>query len=245
MFGSFRDLAFIGAASAAPGPDPDPGSADPNFSNVSLLLPFDGADGSTVFTDESDNAFAVTVFGDARISTAQSKYGGASGSFDGNGDYLSLVTNAALQFPGDFTIECWTYLNSTAQMIIGSSSADPNTQVFRLNDNGAGNLGFFLNGTWVFRQIPAGITSGSWQHLAIARSGSSTRMFVNGVQQGTTNTEWSGTFRMDKIGAFFFNGNVYSEPNFVNGYIDDLRITKGIARYTANFTPPTGPFPTS
>jgi hypothetical protein len=224
---------------------PEPPPTDPNFSSVSLLLPFDGANGSTTFTDESNNAFTVTVFGNTQFSTAQSKWGGASGLFDGNGDYLKLAPAPALQFDGDFTIECWSWLASSAQMVIGSSASDPNTQVFRVNDNGAGRLGCFLNGTWVFQEITAGITTNTWQHLAVCRSGGSTRLFVDGVQQGTTNTSWTGTFRMDVIGAFFFNGVLFSQPNFVNGHIDDLRITKGIARYTANFSPPDAPFPTS
>ena len=71
-------------------------------------------------------------------------------------------------------------------------------------------------------------------------------MFVNGTQIGTTNTSWTGTFRMDVIGTFFFNGARFTAPPVdFNGYIDDLRITKGVARYTANFTPPTAPFPDS
>lgn len=67
-------------------------------------------------------------------------------------------------------------------------------------------------------------------------------MFVDGVQVGSTNTSWTGTFRMDIIGTFFFNGNRYFGYDF-NGKIDELRITKGVARYTANFTAPTAPFP--
>ena len=219
---------------------------DPNFANVSLLLHMDGSNGSTTFADSSSAARTITVTGNTQISTAQSKFGGASALFDGNNDFIRATASTDLQFPGDFTIELWTYPLGTGDYIIGSSGTDPNTQVFRLNEGGSGRLSFFLNGIQVFSATAAGIAANTWQHLAISRSGSSTRMFVNGTQIGSTNTSWIGTFRMDVVGTFFFNGSRYNlPPSDFHGYIDDLRITKGVARYTANFTPPTEPFPDS
>jgi hypothetical protein len=220
------------------------GPTDPYFSNVSLLLPFDGANGSTTFTDKSNNELAVTATSGVEISTSQSRFGGSSAFFPSGGTpLLSLAPTPVLEFSGDFTIEMDVRPGSTADMIIGSSSSDGNTQIFRLNEGGSGTLSFFLNGTAVFSATAAGIVVDAWQHLAIARSGSSTRMFVDGVQVGSTNTSWSGTFRMDKIGLLWFSGSPFS--NRYTGFIDNLRITKGIARYTANFTPPTAPFPDS
>jgi hypothetical protein len=215
---------------------------DPDFSSVSLLLHMDGSNGSTTFADSSSAARTATRFGNAQISTAQSKFGGAAGLFDGNGDYITFTPATALQFNADFTIECWVRTASTADMILGSSLSDSNTQIFRLNEAASGGLSFYLNGTAVFAATAAGITTNTWHHLAISRSGSSTRMFVDGAQKGSTNTSWSGTFRMDVIGTFFFNGSRLAGYDF-NGYIDDPRITKGVARYTTNFTPPTAPFP--
>jgi hypothetical protein len=232
------DLVLVGGVAT----EEDAGITDPDFASVSLLLPFDGADGSTTFTDASSAGRTATRFGDAQISTAQSKFGGASGLFDGSADYITFAPATDLQFNADFTIECWVRTASTADMMVGSSSSDNNTQVFRLNQAGAGRLSFFLNGTQVFNAVAAGITTNTWHHLAISRNGSSTRMFVDGVQIGST-SPYSGTFRMDVIGTFFSFGSRFG--NDYNGYIDDLRITKGIARYTANFTPPTAPFPTS
>lgn len=101
-------------------------------------------------------------------------------------------------------------------------------------------MSFYMSDTQVFSSTPAGITANQWQHLAFCRSGSSTRMFVNGVQIGSTAT-FSGTFRMDVIGKFFVVG-VEGGADF-NGYIDEVRITKGVARYTSNFTPPSAAFP--
>jgi hypothetical protein len=218
---------------------------DPNFSSVSLLLHMDGSNGSTTFTDNSSNALTVTANGNAQISTAQSKFGGASGLFDGTGDYLSLTPSSLLQFDGDFTIECWVRTGSTADMLVGSSSSDFNNQIFRINQAGTGNLSCFINPTQVFAATAAGITTNTWHHLAMCRSGTNTRMFVDGTQVGSTNTTWSSTFRMDIVGAFFVAGGIATPPLYFNGYIDELRITKGVARYTASFTAPTAPFPDS
>ena len=218
---------------------------DEYWANVSLLLHMDGSNGSTTFTDSSSNAFTVTANGNAQISTAQSKFGGASGLFDGTGDWLSIPEASALELSADFTIECWIRTSSTSDMVIGSSKNGTNTQILRINSGSSGNLDFYapVYG-WVYQGVAAGITTSTWHHLALTRSGSNTRMFVDGVQKGTTVTDWTGTIAMDIVGALFIGGSHYTAPAIdFNGYIDDLRITKGVARYTANFTAPAAAFP--
>jgi hypothetical protein len=231
---------WVGGAGSVPG-------TDPTFSSVSLLLPFEGANNSTTFTDASSNALTPSsVTGDVKISTAQLKYGSASALFTPgfNGGFIRYTPQALLQFSADFTIEAWVYSTSTTDQIIGSSASDQNTQIFRLNAGRTGTLSFYLNGASVFDATNANITANTWQHLAICRSGTSTRMFVNGFQIGPTNTTWTGTFRMDVIGTFFFDGSRYEYPaSDFTGHIDELRLTKA-ARYTSNFTP-AGPHPTS
>ena len=219
---------------------------DPDFANVSLLLPFNGTNGSTTFTDLSSNAFAVTRFGNTQISTAQAKYGSGSALYDGTGDYLTLIPAAALQFPADFTIEFDLYPTTTNDDILLSSSSDSNTQGIRINEGSTGHISAFLNGTQVITARAGGITANAWQHIALTRSGTTTRIFVGGVQQGASNTSWAGTFRIDVIGTFFFNGSRFTSPaGDFTGHLENLRLTKGVARYTSNFTPPTAAFPTS
>jgi hypothetical protein len=215
----------------------DAAPVDPDFASVSLLLSMDGSDGGTTFVDSS--SFARTVFrsGSVQTSTVQSKFGGASALFDGSGDYLSFNPTPELEFTADFTIECFAYPTVTTDKIIagdGAASAQ-NVQLFRINNGGTGNLAFYLNGTQVFGNTAAGITANQWQHLAISRTGSTTRMFVNGTQIGSSNLSWTGSFRFNLIGGMF--GLDFQ------GYIDEFRVTKGVGRYTANFTPPTEPFP--
>lgn len=211
-----------------------PTDTDPYFANVSLLLHMDGSNGSTTFTDRSSYARTVTRSGNTQISTAQSKFGGASALFDGSGDFLNFADATELEMTGDFTVECFVYPTVTLDQIIAGHSIQ-NVQLFRINGGAVGSLAFFLNGTQVFSNTAAGITANQWKHLAISRSGSTTRMFVDGVQKGSSNTSWTGSFKINRIGGAFtfdFQGN-----------LDEFRITKGVARYTTNFTPPTAPFP--
>lgn len=246
-FGSAAGLSQTATATWAPGLAPTPGlsatavatwspgeriPADPLFASVALLLPMNGANGSTTFTDASSSPKTFTRSGSVQISTAQSKFGGASAEFSGSGGTLSA--SSWIYISGDFTIECLMYSTSTADQIIGGHGVQ-NVQVFRINDSGTGNMSFFLNGTQVFNPTPAGITTYQWQHLAICRSGSSTRMFVDGGQIGATNTSWTGAFFFNVVGGMFSN-------NFL-GYLDEFRVTTA-ARYVANFTPPAAPFPT-
>jgi hypothetical protein len=220
-------------------------SSDIYYSLVSLLLHFQGANDSTTFVDSSSYALAASGVVGARINTSQSKFGGSSGLFNNaNGNtYITYTPQPSLQMTGDFTIEAWLYPLSSDDMIAASSTSDDNTQIFRLNEGGLpGRLSFYLNGTQVFSPTAANITPNTWQHVAICRAGSSTRMFVNGFQIGGTNTSWTGTFRIDVIGRFFFGGGPYPYHVF-NGYIDDLRVSKAVARYVSDFTPPIEPFP--
>jgi hypothetical protein len=181
-----------------------------------------------------DNAMMnnLETIADAKISTTQSKYGGSSMSFDGNGDYLDSPSILSAQFgTGDFTIEGWLYINSlaAAQVLFEFRAV-----------NGASYGQIYITTSGVLRfYLPTDIgtsntlSAGAWTHFAITRASGTLRMFIGGVQ-GYSN---SHTSAMDatrlRIGADVSGGNGY------NGYIDDLRITKGFARYTANFTPPT------
>lgn len=225
------------------------GADDPYFSSVSLLLPMDGANGSTTFTDESNNSTAVTVIGNAQISTAQSKFGEASASLDGTGDYLDLPT-AALSFSGDFTVEAWVYpLSSTT-----GSPFNGLDSIFTINRAGAWNAqgsGLVVSiGGLHYGSTNSGYSGGpvalsNWSHVAISRSGSSLKAFANGQEQlsvSSTATFGNGTGNAPGIGIF---DQISGANRFtLNGYIDDFRITTGVARYTANFTPPNTPHQT-
>jgi hypothetical protein len=222
---------------------------DPLFGSVSLLLHGDGANGSTTIVDSSPSPKTVTAVGNAQISTAQSKFGGASIAFDGTGDYLAAPGGSDFIFgTGDFTIEFW--VNSS---VLTTATIDPNFVDFReLATNGQypaifydasdSNLVYYVSAN--ARILGGSLLENTWYHIAVARSSGSTKMFVDGVQKGSTYADASnyvcGTNR-PTIGAQGFNPDL--DIRKLTGYIDDLRITKGVARYTSNFTPPTAPFP--
>jgi hypothetical protein len=173
--------------------------------------------------------------GTVTISNVQSKFGIGSTSFPGAlTAYLKTPTNPNLNFgTGDFTVECWVYFNSVAsdQGLFGGSTT--NAWEIRWRTSTGLNLGR-LNTAFdsTFAWSPSATT---WYHVAVTRSGTSVRGFVNGSQIGTTSTN-SNTY---DSGTLFYIGITDTSNNAFNGYLDDIRITKGYARYTSAFTAPT------
>jgi hypothetical protein len=185
--------------------------------------------------------------GNAQVSTSVKKYGTGSIAFDGTGDYLYSANVQDFAYgTGDFTVEMWFYPTQSAIGIdteeylydtrpSGTNGAYSSLYIKKTNDNIAwlqGGTDRILSGTFSFN---------TWHHLAVCRSGTSTKMFLDGTQVGSTYTDTTnyGAGRLT-IGSssYSFNSLLYY------GNIDDLRITKGYARYTSNFTPPTEALPT-
>lgn len=210
-------------------------ATDPSFASVSLLLRMDGSNGSTTITDNSSNAHTITVFGNAQLTTADKKYGTAALTLDGTGDYVMTPADADFAFgTGDFTVECWckpTVVNS-------------NDGLFTFGGLSSGLFLASFTSNWYLGTAGSGgtnmgaATAGSWRHIAVTRSGTSLRLFINGTQLGSTLTNSTNlTGNQLKIGYYYD-----STFGFV-GLIDEFRVTKGIARYTSNFTAPTAAFP--
>jgi hypothetical protein len=210
--------------------------------NTSLLL-------STTNAGILDNAMMnnLETVGNAQISTSVKKYGTGSLAFDGSGDYLvpNYPTSDIYSFgTGAYTVEFWIYFNSTATTYLiydtRPSGVNGNYPTIYF-DSSAGFINFYFNGAIRISGNVA-TASGAWHHVALCRSGSSTKLFINGTQSGSTYTDsnnYLGSVNRPVIGG---DGNALGS-NGLNGYIDDLRITKGVARYTATFTPPTAAFP--
>jgi len=216
-----------------------PATGDAYWNNVSLLLHMNGTNGSTTFTDSSTNAFTITANGNAQISTAQSKFGGASGSFDGSGDYIATPSNSALAFgTGDFTVELWLYINSFGgyTTLIGTRpDTSQYSDAWSIDYNGSGDIyGYSDN---IIANSSGALSTGTWAHIALTRSSGTIYIFKNGSllnSQANTQNFSRTTLYVGAAG----NGGGAS-----NSYIDDVRITKGVARYTASFTAPTAAFP--
>jgi len=191
-----------------------------------------------------DNSMSnnLETVGDAQIDTTTKKYGTGSMEFDGSGDYLVMKDTPEMVFgTGDFTIEFWINTNQTAnEFAIIDFRAANGAFPFIAHDSTRGVF-YYLNTNYRIESNTV-LTTGVWYHIAVARSGSSTKLFIDGTQAGSTFTDSTSLSVGANRPIIGTNGaNVGTLP--LNGYIDDLRITKGIARYTANFTPPTAAFP--
>ena len=212
------------------------GPADPFIGSVSLLLHGDGTNGSTTITDSSPTPKTVTAVGNAQISTAQSKFGGASIAFDGAGDTLT-ISNAASVLSGteSFTAETWVWTNNTTNQVIFTNylSSLVGVSLYVVSNS----IRFYYRGN-VNIDTATALPVNQWNHIAVSRDGLSTKVFLGGSQIGSTLSD-----NYSLSGASTITVGALEGGAFLNGYIDDLRITKGVARYTANFTPPDAPFP--
>lgn len=205
---------------------------------TTLLLHADGANGSTAIVDEVGHA--VTVNGNAQISTAQGKFGGAALLFDGNGDYLSIANSTDFDFgTGDFTIEMWVYLESVSgnHHLVGRYNGNA-TSPIAIYQN-ASNIAFYSSSNGSSWDIVSGLSfgtfsTGTWYHLVVTRNGTTFRTFKDGVLANSTTS--SGTLHANS-GAVTFGANNSGAEGY-NGYLDEIRIIKGEALYTAGFTPP-------
>jgi hypothetical protein len=192
---------------------------------------------SNRFLDSSPNNFAITRNGDVSVQPYVPFPANWSNFFDGTGDYLSAPDSTAFAFgTGDFTIEYWIYAVSflNAQTIFDTRSSSGVTGYSDYFGN-TGSFNLFLNNTTIYTSA-SNVALNTWTHIAVSRSGTSIRVFINGTQSGSTVT--NTTNLSDQKCLIGVNRNFVSHHN---GYISNLRVLKGTAVYTSNFTPPTTP----
>jgi len=227
-------------------------------SYTKLMIHADGTDASTTFADSAAGK-TVTAHDNAQIDTAQSKFGGASGYFDGDGDYLTLSASEDWNLGGgDFTIDFWIYLNSTGRQYFFGMGTDTSTHyVLGLDYNSVGSnkLGLWAssNGSsWDMIGADSGgngigsttLTLNTWHHIAVVRNGSNWKVYIDGVVD--INLTVSGTIlnpsgrQLNVARCAYLGGSFH-----LNGNIDEFRWSKNIARWTANFTPPASAYTSS
>jgi hypothetical protein len=209
------------------------------------LLHMDGADASTTITDESGKTW--TRAGDAQIDTAQYKFGGASGLFDGTGDYVSTPDSDDFTVGNaDFTIDCWfrpTAINQNSRLCaqLGASGLDATIGIVISLNADESVSGYVQSGGTIYTAAVAAASYDvdTWYHVALIRYSDTLKLYLNGIAGATTAnltgvTVYNSTdsFVIGRAGSF--NGGYYS------GHIDEFRFSNGIARWTtSNFTPPT------
>lgn len=241
------------AGSGFGGTAPPVGPMDPYFAQVKLLLHFDGADGSTTFTDSSPSPLTVVPSGDVQLDTADKKFGTASALFDGDGDYLTVDVTSVPKFGVSgvpYTIEMWAYIpnGQTTVMLfsrnggVNAWGGDDGLQASMYYDGeGQQLVASFRYDDNAVSLVSDGPVENEWFHIAMSYDGTTTRLFINGVQQAATATDpYDQVADADTLEIGRQIAGLYFER-----YIDEFRITQGTngARYTANFTPPSAAFP--
>lgn len=221
-------------------------AGDPWYNYTSLLLKMNGTNGGTTFTDNSYSPKTITVNGNANTSTAEFKYGTASGYFDGTGDYLRTPYTSGFDpgATGDYTAECWIYpTNVTSIRAIFGSYCNPSaTQGWLLFQSVSGELTIAtrdLAGTLQGCTSTAGLlVINQWQHVAWTKTGKVHRLWHNGIKVAEA-TDTIDLYVNPSYGFIIgrWDDSGTTDRDFV-GYMDDVRLTKGIARYTTTFQPP-------
>jgi hypothetical protein len=218
-----------------------------NDSFVKLLLHADGT--GNAFTDSSASAKAITTVGNVTQSSAQSQLGGKSALFDGTGDYLTVPDSDDWNFGADnFTIDLWIKPTSTSPSIqenfVSQWPSNGNVAfIFGRYPSNKVVFGYTNNGVYENQVVVSTNTlSGNWQHLALVRNGSDLKLYIDGVEDTGFAYNISNESIYNSSGNLYIGTQQSSVTQYWDGYIDELRISKGIARWTANFTPPAAPY---
>jgi len=200
------------------------------ITNTSLLL---NATNAGIYDGTGRNVLETA--GDAQVDTAVFKYGTGSMQFDGSGDYLDFPSSDLFAFgTGDFTVEFWINKGSgDSQVVMDTRSTTSSSDGFVITIFNGQKISYYTSSTSQ-AEDPTALVEGTWIHYAIARSSGTTRLFRDGTLVATkTSDTFNFTHPNLRIGDRLASTGV---P--LNGSLDDFRITKGVARYTANFTPP-------
>jgi hypothetical protein len=214
--------------------------ASTRIPDPSLLLHMDGTNGSTNFIDSSLNNFTITPYGAAQISTSQYKFGGASGYFDAGASSYIQTSLSEYNWNQDFTAEMWLYYTGGAGAVytfLAVGDIQSARAGIHLYINPGSNTIVFNDAITPSIESTISIQTSVWTHIAITRKNGINYLFIDGSLNGTSTQTFQAENAIIQIGA---------APNYsfyYGGYIDELRIIKGYAAYTSNFTPSTQPFP--
>ena len=244
--GSFRPITLTGLYEGTPS------AGSSAHALISLLLHFDGSDGATTTTDDGPDERTITLAGNAQLDTAQKKFGTASLLLDGNGDLASAADDGDFDFgSGDFTVEGFFRISSLGNNVFFShwENGDATGQSFYLvHFNGSNTLRFAY-------RLTTGIVESSytWEpsadtfyHIAVVRYGTTLKVYIDGVaviSDSVSTTSLIASEDPFRIGAF--NDATTASPTLeweFAGHVDEVRVTKGQARYIANFVPTTSAF---
>ena len=215
---------------------------DVDYASVALLLKGEGTPGTAgnqMFFDSSASPKTISdVINGTQLSALHSRFGGMSAYFTG-GSRITLAGSSDFTFPGDFTVEAWIRpTSSTTGNIISLRDNSTNGLTFRfLSDNRL--QAFYAAGTAAATTNDA-IALNTWHHVALVRYNGNVTLYLNGVASGPA-VSWAGITVNSTVGTV--NLGSFNASEYFVGYMDELRVTKGVARYIANFTVPGTAYP--
>lgn len=219
------------------------GGTDPNFSSVTSLLHFDGADASTTFTDVKGKTW--TGAGNAQLDTAFSKWGTAALLLDGSGDYIWTAHSSDFTPDVDFTFECWVRTQNIGSIRVIATKRGPSTGwQFQIDSSGTLSVNFWgtYAGGVAAATTVATLSINTWYHVAFTQTGGTWRVFIDGVLSATASPAGTHSASTTQLALGY---DQIALSRFFIGHIDDVRVTRGVARYTSTFTPPSAAFPDS
>lgn len=220
------------------------------YSLTSLQMHCDGSSEGTTFTDSSVSPKTITRRNNPRISTAQSRFGGSSIRLwtSGVGGYFDVTSGGStpFTFSGDFCVEFFVYFlgfggTEISFLFDQRNGSSANALAICRDDNGAIVL---RNSGGTIVSTATGLVSelNLWYHIAVSRSGTTLRTFIDGVQRSSVSNSTTFTPGLStspvKFGVHGFSTSGY----MANVHYDEIRVIKGSPVYTANFTPPTAAF---
>lgn len=211
-------------------------ASDPFFANVASLLHFDGTNGSTTITDVTGKTW--TAAGGAALDTSQFQFGTASLSTPTGGGARVTSSHAGYSIgTADFTLELFYRPNSTIGTLFDNRFGAFGSDLVLYGNNTTTSMIFFAAGA---DRITGTVTPNVFQHIALSRVSGTTRLFIGGVQNGVSYADANSYNQQQiRIGANLVNSSS------AGGHEDEFRLTIGVGRYTANFTPPPSAFPNS
>jgi hypothetical protein len=245
MLGYLSNLRVVNGTAVYTGPFVPPTAPVTAVSGTQLLV-----NGTNAGIFDNTTVNDLETIGSAQVSTSVVKYGTGSMSFNGLSDALIMPSQPAIAFnTGDFTVEGWVYFagapastfHSLYSTLVQLASPGDHGVLIRASTTKLIAILQADNATTLTLTSTNNVTTGQWYHFALTRSGTTARLFLNGT------LEASGTSSVNFYETAQALGRVYATSTgttqYLNGYLDDVRVTKGVARYTANFTPPAAAFP--
>ena len=241
---------FVPTTSAFEATDATAQTQDPHFSNVKLLGSFDGSDAATSASDDA-GLRTLTFSNGAALSTSVKKFGTASLKIDPDDDQANakVLTESTSDFAfgtDDFTIELWFYKTVATHMFLfdmrgGADTTGTDGLNAAMGGGGNTELDLNLNKSTLIRANMNAISNDQWHHYAVTKASNTYRVFIDGALQGSA----SNSTNLDQNKPMMI-GNYHGTSSgggfSFNGYIDEVRVTKGTARYTAAFAAPSAAF---